>query len=120
MPYCYACGEKLPENAAFCPKCGVKAVGASGTGAAATPADELREAFTRMSVEMERAFNIAAREVQEAFQSARSNVQKTVFKEPINCPSCGTKNPGSAVYCYKCGTKILEPSTEQKDDRQPL
>lgn len=30
MPYCSACGESVPENAAFCPKCGSPVTRPSG------------------------------------------------------------------------------------------
>ncbi len=82
MTYCSNCGEKLPKDALFCPKCGTKAATVAGASAG-TPSDEMREAFTRMSHEMEKAFSIAAKEVQEAFQTARNNIQKTSTKNPL-------------------------------------
>ncbi len=110
MAFCHNCGEKLQDNALFCPKCGTKT--AIGTVSNATsPSDEMREAFVKMSQEMEKAFNIAAREVQTAFQAARKNVQKSIYKEPIVCQNCGEKNSGTAVYCFKCGNKLnAEPA----------
>ena len=106
MAYCHNCGEKLPENALFCPKCGTKtAMGAASN--AASPSDEMREAFVKISQEMEKAFNIAAKEVQEAFQTARNNVQRSINKEPIICPNCGEKNAPSAAYCFKCGKALI-------------
>ncbi len=112
MAYCHNCGEKLSSNALFCSKCGAKTI--QGTGAsAATPADELREAFNKMSQEMEKAFNIAAKEMQDAFQTARNNIQKSLYKEPIVCPNCGEKNPAHSVYCFKCGTKLPTNQTEK-------
>ncbi len=105
MVYCQSCGEKLPENAVFCPKCGTKTLEGAQANAS-SPSDEMREAFTRMSKEMEKAFNVAARELQEAFQIARTNIQRTINKEPIVCPNCGEKNPASATYCYKCGKSL--------------
>jgi predicted amidophosphoribosyltransferase len=112
MAYCSNCGEKLPKDALFCPKCGTKTVKGVESNAA-TPSDETREAFTRMSQEMEKAFNIAAKEIQEAFQTARSNVQKTLYKEPVACPNCREKNPSSAVYCFKCGKKLQSGQAEK-------
>jgi uncharacterized membrane protein YvbJ len=117
MTYCNVCGAKVPEDAAFCPKCGNKVAGSSGAN---SPSDELREAFNRMSIEMEKAFNIAAKEVQQAFQSARSNVQRTISKEPITCPNCGEKNPASATYCFKCGKTLGASTAQSPEDKQPL
>ena len=105
MEYCSNCGQKLPEEALFCPKCGTKTVEGVKANASA-PSDEIREAFNRMSTELEKAFNIAAKEAQEAFQIARSNIQKTIYKEPVVCSSCAEKNPASATYCFKCGKSL--------------
>ncbi len=114
MGYCHNCGEKLSKDAFFCPKCGTKAV--QGVDAyAATPSDELREAFNKMSREMEKAFNVAAKEMQEAFQTARSNIQKSLYKEPVVCPNCGEKNPGNAVYCFKCGKQLSGQAEKTKE-----
>ena len=112
MAYCSNCGKKLPKDALFCPKCGIKTVKGTETNAAA-PSDEMREAFTRMSQEMEKAFSIAAKEIQEAFQTARNNIQKSLSKEAVVCPNCGEKNLSSAVYCFRCGKK-LQPEQAEK------
>ncbi len=109
MTYCINCGEELPKDALFCSKCGAKA----GTGTATTPSDEMRETLTRMSHEMEKAFTIAAREMQEAFKVARNNIQKTIYKEPVVCASCGEKNAGSASYCFKCGNNLTGKTAEK-------
>jgi uncharacterized membrane protein YvbJ len=112
MTYCHNCGEKLPENALFCPKCGNKTV--EGVKAnASVPSDEMREAFNRMSVELEKAFNVAAKEVHEAFQVARNNIKRNINKEPIICPNCGEKNPASARYCFKCGRSLSAVQTSK-------
>lgn len=105
MAYCSNCGEKLPKDALFCPNCGIKTLKGSETNAPA-PSDEMREAFTKMGIELEKAFNIAAKEIHTAFQTARENIQKSVNKEPVTCANCGEKNPGDAVYCFKCGKKL--------------
>jgi predicted amidophosphoribosyltransferase len=107
MAYCSNCGEKIPKDAYFCPKCGTKAVKGAETNVAA-PSDELRDAFAKMSQELEKAFTIAAKEMHAAFQTARENIQKSLYKEPIVCPNCGEKNSSSAAFCFKCGKK-LEP-----------
>jgi len=115
MTYCSNCGEELPKDAHFCPKCGTKT--SIGTEAnAPTPPDELRQAFAKMSTEIEKAFAIAANEIQTAFQTARDNVQKSVQTAPIVCGNCGQTNPSGSVYCFKCGHKLNEESNgkEQK------
>jgi len=107
MEYCSNCGEKLPKDAYFCPKCGTKAMKGAEANVV-TPSDELREAFVKMSQELEKAFTIAAREMHAAFQTANANIQKSLQKEPLVCSNCGEKNPSGATFCYKCGKK-LEP-----------
>lgn len=119
MTYCSNCGEKLPKDAFFCPKCGTKAATVAGASATA-PSDEMKEAFTRMSQEMEKAFNVAAKEIQEAFQTARSNIQKTLYKEPVICPNCGEKNLSSSEYCFKCGTRLAAKQAEKKTKEDTL
>ncbi len=115
MGYCSNCGQKLSEDALFCPKCGTKAT--VGVGAsAATPSDEVRDAFLRMSQEMEKAFNVAAKELQEAFQIARNNIQRTINKEPVVCPNCGEKNPASATYCFKCGKSLTDAQAPKPNE----
>ena len=113
MAYCSTCGEKLPKDAYFCPKCGTKtSLGMESN--APTPSDEMRQAFAKMSVEIEKAFTLAAKEIQTAFQMARENMQKSTVKEPIICGNCGEKNPGDSVYCFKCGKKLETQGKEKK------
>jgi ribosomal protein L40E len=113
MEYCSNCGEKLPKDARFCPKCGTRtALGAEAN--APYVSDEMRQAFTKMSTEIEKAFTIAAREIQTAFQTARENVQKGMPNEPIICGNCGATNPAGSSYCFKCGQKLQAKSKEKE------
>lgn len=105
MANCSNCGEKLPEDAYFCPKCGTKTALGVETNAA-TPSEDIRQSFAKMSTEIEKAFAIAAKEMQTAFQTARENIQKSMQKEPVVCGNCGATNPGGSVYCFKCGQKL--------------
>ena len=105
MVYCSNCGEKLPKDAVFCPKCGTKAI-KSAEAAAPTISDELRETFNKMSQELEKAFAVAAKEINVAFQTASENIKKSLQKELVACPNCGEKNPADAVFCYKCGKRM--------------
>jgi ribosomal protein L40E len=112
MEYCSNCGEKLPKDASFCPKCGTKT--AHGVEAnAPTASDEMRQAFAKMSTEIEKAFAVAAKEIQIAFQTARDNIQKSTQKEPVVCSNCGATNVPGSAYCFKCGQK-LQPKSEKK------
>ena len=117
MAFCHNCGEKLPENALFCPKCGTKTTIGTASKAAA-PSDEMRESFNKISQEMEKAFTIAAKEVQIAFQTARKNVEKAIYKEPVVCSSCKETNSPNDAFCFKCGTKLNQQTEKPKDSTQ--
>lgn len=105
MVYCSNCGEKIPKDANFCPKCGTKAIKDVETVSSAV-SDELKEALEKMSQELEKAFAVAAKEISIAFQTASKNIKKSLQKEPVDCPGCGAKNPSGAVFCHECGKRI--------------
>jgi ribosomal protein L40E len=107
MAICPNCGEKIADDANFCPKCGVKTV--KGRSANAVyPSDEIRDAFYSVGIELEKAFNIAARETHSAIQKAKENwQQKPVQPETVVCTQCNAKNPSGAVFCNTCGTRIV-------------
>jgi Zn finger protein HypA/HybF involved in hydrogenase expression len=104
MAYCTKCGEKISEEAYFCPKCGTKTQ--KGIEAnVSNSADEMREAFQKLGAEMEKAFLLVAKEAHTAFQKAKDNVQKSTAPQQVTCSNCQAQIPSSAVYCPKCGTK---------------
>jgi uncharacterized membrane protein YvbJ len=113
MTYCSNCGARIEDNAYFCPNCGTKTD--KGKAAKAVyPADELRDAFYQVGIELERAFNIAAHETHSAIQRARENIQqKTTQQQNITCPKCSTKNPYGSIFCHNCGTKIAPVEKSQ-------
>jgi len=106
MVYCSNCGGKIPEDAYFCPKCGTKTM--KGVEANVKyPSDEMREAFTRMGVELEKAFSTAAVEIHAAFKKAAANMNpKPAGQEAVVCLNCSAKNQAGAIFCRNCGTKL--------------
>jgi ribosomal protein L40E len=103
LAYCIKCGEKLPEEAYFCPKCGSKTQ--KGIEAnVSNSTEELKETFQRLGLEMEKAFLLVAKEAHTAFQKAKENMQGTQ-PTTTTCQSCQAQIPSNAVYCAKCGTK---------------
>jgi membrane protease subunit (stomatin/prohibitin family) len=115
MVYCSNCGEKMADDAYFCPKCGTKTP--KGKASNATyPSDELRDAFYKVGVELERAFSIAARETHQVIKKAGENMQQKTASNPqgtIVCTSCGTKNLSGAVFCHNCGAKVASSEGSQ-------
>ncbi len=106
LVYCSNCGEKIDDSAYFCPKCGTK-TDKGKAAKAAYPADELRDAFYQVGIELEKAFNIAAQETHSAIQRARENwQQKTPQDQTVTCPKCATKNPTGSIFCHNCGTRL--------------
>jgi uncharacterized membrane protein YvbJ len=106
MAYCSNCGGKIPDDALFCPKCGIKTVKGAETHAK-YPSDEMREAFTRMGIELEKAFSTAAVEIHAAFRKAAAEMNpKPAEQEAMACKNCGAKNQSGAIFCRNCGTKL--------------
>ncbi|UCH32632.1 MAG: zinc-ribbon domain-containing protein [Candidatus Bathyarchaeota archaeon] len=105
MTFCTDCGEKLPENAYFCPKCGQRTRSGAEAGIS-TPWEDLRETFSKMGEEIENAFSIAGKEMEKALKIARDKIVEATSKEPIICPDCEEKNPASTRFCYNCGKKL--------------
>jgi len=116
MVYCSNCGEKIDDNAYFCPKCGTKTPAGKASNAS-YPVDELRDAFYKVGIELERAFNLAARETHAAFRKASENMQQKKSSNAANtqgsvvCTSCGANNVSGSVFCRSCGAKVA--STER-------
>jgi ribosomal protein L40E len=105
MVFCSKCGEKVPEDAYFCPKCGFRTKKGVEAGVAA-PIEDLREAFARMEKELENAFTTATKEMQKAFKTVTEDLREKGLARQVICTSCGEKNPRGASFCYKCGSKI--------------
>ena len=105
MVFCSSCGKELPEEAYFCPKCGLRTRMGAKAGAK-SPWEEVREAFSMMGAELEKAFETAGREIEKAFKTAKEEIKDATSKEPVVCPECGTKNVARSKFCYKCGKKL--------------
>jgi len=91
MVFCSKCGKELPENAYFCPSCGVR----TGKGVEANvplPYEDWKDMFSEIGKEMERAFSTAAEEMKKAFETAREEIRRATSREPVVCSNCGEKN----------------------------
>ena len=105
MVFCSNCGEKLPEDANFCTKCGFRTRRGVEAGVP-PPTEDWREAFSKMGVEMEKAFQTAAKEIQKALKNVREDIKEPRGRQLVVCKSCGEKNSSNASFCTKCGEKL--------------
>jgi ribosomal protein L40E len=105
MVFCSNCGEKLPEDANFCTKCGFRTKHGVEAGVF-VPTEDLREAFSKMGLELEKAFQTAAKEIQKAVKNVKEDFTDSRKGQAVACQSCGEKSPAGAVYCTKCGQKL--------------
>ena len=106
MVFCSKCGEELPENAYFCPKCGVRTRRGVEAGISTPWMEELKDSFHKTGQEIEKAFSIAGKEMEKAFKTARERIRESTKREQVVCPHCGEKNPGDATFCYNCGKEL--------------
>ena len=105
MAFCTHCGEKLPDDANFCTKCGFRTK--QGIEAhVPLPTEDWREAFSKMGIEMEKAFQTAAKEIQKAFKTAREDLKEPKNRQAVICKNCGKKNTADASFCTECGEKL--------------
>jgi len=104
MVFCSHCGEKIADDANFCYKCGVRTRHGMEAGVP-VPTEQLREAFSRMGLELEKAFQTAANEIQKALKNARQDYRDSRNGEVV-CQGCGEKSPTGSAYCAKCGQKL--------------
>jgi uncharacterized membrane protein YvbJ len=112
LAYCTKCGEKISDDAFFCPKCGTKTLKGKAANAV-YPTDQLTDAFYNVGVELEKAFNLAARETHAAIKKAKEDLRQKTFQQTVACTKCSSKNPSGAVFCNSCGARI-GPSEEQR------
>lgn len=106
MVFCSKCGGELPENAYFCPKCGVRTRKGVEAGIGTTAWEDLKAAFSKTGEDVEKAFSIAGREIEKAFKRAREEIGEATRREPVVCSHCGEKNFAGAHFCSKCGKKL--------------
>ncbi len=102
MGFCSNCGNELPDDAYFCPKCGVK----TPKGIEANVVVPYGEMFTEMGKQIEKAFLNASEEMRKAFDKAGKEVRKATSRDSVVCPKCGETNSAGDRFCHKCGTKL--------------
>ena len=102
MVFCSKCGKELPENAYFCPACGVK----TAKGVEANVSLPYGDMVSDVGKQIEKVFLTASEELKKAFEKAREEVRRATSREPVVCPSCGEKNSAGNQFCDKCGGKL--------------
>jgi hypothetical protein len=83
--FCSNCGKEVPEDAHFCPKCGVRTVKGVKKGVPIPGKhdweEELESAAEKIGKELEKAFSIAEREIEKALNGAKEKMRKTTEGE---------------------------------------
>jgi predicted amidophosphoribosyltransferase len=109
MVFCSKCGKEIPENAYFCPTCGLKTL----KGVEANVSMPYGNMLSEMGKEMEKALGRAAEEMKKALNAAREgldrgreDIRRATSGEPVVCPSCGEKSSVGDRFCRKCGGKL--------------
>jgi predicted amidophosphoribosyltransferase len=102
MVFCAKCGETIPENANFCPKCGVK----TSKGKEANISPPWEDVFSEVGEAIKNALSIAGREIEKAFKTAKEGIRNATTKEYVVCSNCGEKNRTEAQFCHKCGKSL--------------
>jgi ribosomal protein L40E len=109
MVFCSRCGKELPENAYFCPICGVR----TEKGTAVSAPLPYRDMLSDIGKDTEKTLAKALEETKKALDKAKEELDKvredfgkSISRESIACPSCGEKNPVHAKFCRKCGKKL--------------
>jgi len=67
--------------------------------------------------------DIGSELVKEAFKSAREDSYDNKIKKSSNnyCPKCGAKHNNEALFCSKCGKKIvfeIDDEYQEEDDEE--
>ncbi len=100
--FCRKCGNEIPEDSAFCPKCGEKVT----IGEFKESALSVNEQQTAYSVELGKGDDTAIIET------------VTAYSGQLICKGCGKPIPKGNVFCPICGTDI--PSEEILVEDRPI
>ena len=130
MKFCGNCGNRLEDNAVFCPECGAKAPAGPGQQAPAQPSvPEVTEFQPHMKPDWQQA---PAQPQQPQWQQAPAQPQQPQWQQtpsqsqwggapvppPVKmqapgkegrfCKECGTRLAPDAIFCPECGSDIRE------------
>ncbi len=107
MGFCSKCGEKLPDDAVFCPRCGLK-IAITEPAETSTLTEEWRQTLARLGETMDKALATATKEMEKAYRSTREAMRETFTKKMVTCANCNEKNSEGSTYCNKCGKRLKQ------------
>lgn len=110
MVFCSNCGEKLPEDANFCTKCGFRTKLGVEAGVL-PPTEDWREAFSKMGVEMEKAFQTAAKEIQKSPQNRKRRRQRIQKQTTNHLQELRRKKPSQRHFLHQMRRKTRVKGT---------
>lgn len=100
---CEKCGRELPEDAFFCPKCGVR----TPRGRKEETKFPWQDALAEVGEEIDRALSVAAKEIEKGLETAKEEIRKATSKETMICPECKEVSYADARFCWGCGKKLV-------------
>ena len=108
--FCSHCGDEVPDDMNFCPRCGVRTVKGVEANVPIPRQrnweEELESAAERIGEEMEKALTITGQELEKAVRRIKEKMQTTTAKEMVNCTKCGEQNQKGTNFCFKCGNEL--------------
>ena len=114
MKFCGNCGNRLEDNAAFCPVCGAKAPEASGQQAPSQPfVPEVTEFQPHLKPGWQESPPQPQQQMPPQSQWGGAAVPPPVKmqapgKDGRFCKECGTRLAPDAIFCPECGADIKE------------
>ncbi len=99
---CEKCGTQLPEDALFCPKCGVR----TPKGRKENVRPPWEDVLADVREEIDRAVSAAFKEIEKGLEIAKKEIGRATSKRMVVCQACGEASSPGARFCRGCGKKL--------------
>jgi uncharacterized membrane protein YvbJ len=99
---CEKCGVQLPQDALFCPRCGIRTP--KGRRENAKPPWE--DVLADVREDIDKAVSAAFKEVEKGLETAKQEIGRATSKRMVVCPACGEASSAGARFCRGCGKKL--------------
>ena len=102
MASCEKCGTQLPQDALFCPKCGIRTPKGKRENAKAPWEDVLAD----VREDIDKAVSAAFKEIEKGLETAKQEIGRAASKRMVVCPGCGEASSAGARFCRGYGKKL--------------